>query len=372
MKVLQIGKYYALSGGIEKVVYNLQEGLDNADIKCDIICIHNNILEKEDISTSSGKIYATKALFKFASTSFSVDLISKLKKIIKNYDIIQIHHPNPMGTLALFFAGIKNEQHLIVHWHSDIIKQKRLIKIFKPLQDWMLKRADVVVGTSKIYIEHSPYLKPYLHKIRSIPIGIDPFPITKLSIELKEKYKDKKVIFSLGRLCYYKGFDILISAAKFLPDDYIILIGGDGELKETLKKQIDNERVSDKVLLLGRVPDNKLSEYFLLCDIYCMSSVEKSEAFGVVLLEAFSLGKPVVATNIVGSGVNWVNQHEVSGYNVELNNPELLAEAIIMIICDKKKYQKYSKGALQRFNHNFKKQHMVDAFVQLYKGLSIE
>ena len=372
MKILQIGKYYALSGGIEKVVYNLQEGLSSATISCDILCIHNDLGKKEDVKTTHGYIYASKAFCKLASTSFSIDFILKLRKISKQYDIIQLHHPNPMGALALFLVGLDKKQKLIVHWHSDIIKQKALLRVFRPLQNWMLKRADVIVGTTTKYIEHSDDLRPYINKTISIPIGIDSFTGSVVPEKLSVKYSGKKIIFSLGRLCYYKGFDTLITAAKYLPQEYIVLIGGDGELRESLHQHIAKEGVADKVELLGRVPDNELAHYFSLCDVYCMSSVEKSEAFGVVLLEAFSLAKPVVATTIVGSGVSWVNKHDFSGINVEPYHPEALAKAIINILNDKVVYERFSKNALKRFNEVFRKQYMVDGFLNLYRKLGVK
>lgn len=371
MKVLQIGKYYGLSGGIERVVYSLQSGSieQNTNMTNDVISIHYKKHKSEEITVAShATIYVEKSLVKVASTAISINFIVKLKKIIANYDIIHLHHPNPMGTLALFLVGLTSRQKLMVHWHSDIIKQKTLFTFFKPLQDWLLKRADVIVGTSEKYIKHSEHLHPYLNKSIAIPIGIDGFNKANNSF-LKERYHGKKIIFSLGRLCYYKGFDTLIESASYLPDNYLILIGGEGELEKKLQAKINALSLGKKVKLIGRISNVELPHYFSFCDIYCMSSIEKSEAFGVVLIEAFSLGKPVVATNIPGSGVDWVNQHDITGYNVSPANALELAETIIRICSDKEKYAVFSENAKNRFEKYFRKVNMVKSFVDLYEKL---
>nr|EID9259045.1 glycosyltransferase [Escherichia coli] len=100
-------------------------------------------------------------------------------------------------------------------------------------------------------------------------------------------YKGKKIIFSLGRLVYYKGFEYLVESAKFLPDDYIILIGGNGEEKQKLLELIQRYKLEDKVKLLGFIRHEELSSYFAASNVFCLPSIEKSEAFGVVQLEAF-------------------------------------------------------------------------------------
>ena len=212
-------------------------------------------------------------------------------------------------------------------------------------------------------------LKKYKDKITCIPIGIDNKELTvnetKLN-ELKKEYKEKKIVFYLGRLVYYKGIEYLIEASKSLPDDTIILIAGIGELKDKLQKQIHSYNLEDKVKLLGKIPFEELGAYYQLCDIFCLPSTERSEAFGVVQIEAMAFGKPVISTSIKGSGVDWVNLNNVSGIIVPPKDANKLAEAIIELLTDEKKYQQLSIGAKKRYEEEFTKEKMVEKFRNLY------
>ena len=110
---------------------------------------------------------------------------------------------------------------------------------------------------------------------------------------IREKYNGKKLIFSVGRLVGYKGHKYLIDSAKYLPEDYVILIGGNGPLFNTMQQQIEEENLNDKVVLLGRLSDEELADYYGACDLFCLSSIWKTEAFGMVQIEAMSCGTTI-------------------------------------------------------------------------------
>ena len=167
-----------------------------------------------------------------------------------------------------------------MHWHSDILKQKMLLRLYTPLQNWLLRRAKVIVGTTPVYVKESPFLENIQRKVTSIPIGIDEMkPIPERVAQIKERYAGKKIIFSLGRLVEYKGYEYLIQAARRLTDDYVILIGGRGPLQEYLQALIDELGVADRVKLLGFIEDDDLPDYFGACDLFCLSSILKTGSF---------------------------------------------------------------------------------------------
>lgn len=370
MKILQLGKFYPPDiGGIETVMFDITEVLNQQkNIHCDVLCSNNNFEFKEDI-VNDYKVYRTKTFGKYFSTSITPQMIFKLRNIISQYDIIHVHLPDPMANLALFLSNTKNKK-IVIHWHSDIIKQKYILKLYEPLQNWLLKRADKIIATTPKYIKESQYLQKYKNKCVSIPIGIDQTRLTYTDKEvdkIKNKYKYKKIIFSLGRLAYYKGFEYLIQSANYLNDDFIILIGGSGSLKSELESLIIKEKLQDKVKLLGRIEDEQLGNYYKACDIFCMSSIIKSEAFGVVQIEAMSFAKPIVATKIDGSGVDWVNQNMISGLNVEIKNQKALSVAFNNILSDTNTYMQYSDNAIKRFNELFKRDKMVSKIVEVYE-----
>lgn len=164
----------------------------------------------------------------------------------------------------------------------------------------------MIIGTSPVYLENSPFLRGMEHKFRIVPLGCEAIvPSADRVSDIRKQYKGKRIIFALGRLIAYKGFRFLIEAARYLDDGYVVLIGGTGPLYNKLLKQINEENLQGKVCLLGYVTDDEVAQYYGACDVFCLSSVWKTEAFGLVQIEAMSCGKPVVATNIEGSGVPW-------------------------------------------------------------------
>jgi rhamnosyl/mannosyltransferase len=257
-----------------------------------------------------------------------------------------------------------------LHWHSDILKQKIWLRLFGPLQRWLIRRADAIVGTTPVYVQHSLFLRHVQDKTVYITIGIDEVSANEEDImQIKKPYAGKKIIFSMGRLVEYKGHEYLIKAAQYLNDDHVIWIGGAGPLKNKLQQLIDEQGLAQKVKLIGFIPDNEVAAYFMACDVFVLSSIWKTEAFGIVQIEAMSCGKPVVATRIEESGVSWVNEDGVSGYNVEAQNAEALAEAIRKLLSDPQRYKECSTGARQRYETMFTRQKMIDGCLKLYNDL---
>ncbi len=366
MKILQLGRFYPPElGGIETVIFEIAEGLNANGIACDVLCSNKeNRLEISNMGQY--KVVRSASITHILSTSISPSLILQLKKLIKEYDIIHLHHPDPMATLALLMCRPK--QKIVVHWHSDIIRQKFALLFYRPVQDRLLRRCNKIIVTSKNYLDTSEHLKKYKEKAEVVQIGINAeMSINHLKlIELKEKFKNKIVIFGLGRHVYYKGFQYLIDSATYLDDNFVIIIGGDGPLTATLMQRAGEKKLGSKIFFTGRIPFSEIHSYFELCDIFCLSSIERTEAFGVVLLEAMSIGKPLVATNIRGSGANWVNQHNVTGLNVEPQNAEALAKAFITIGSDPDLRQRFSKQSKARYQSSFTREAMVDQLISLY------
>ncbi|MCG9509834.1 glycosyltransferase, partial [Providencia rettgeri] len=183
---------------------------------------------------------------------------------------------------------------------------------------------------------------------------------------IKAKYLNKKIIFSLGRLVYYKGFEYLVEACAKLPDNYVVLLGGNGEEKLKLIQKIKLLNLQDKFILLGFIKDTDLPSYFAACDAFCLPSIEKSEAFGVVQLESFLFNKPVVSCNIPGSGVSWVNQDNISGITVEPKNSDKLASALLTVTQDTTSFPNLKAY----FNENFSADVMVSRTIRLYSELN--
>ena len=369
MKVLQLGKFYPIRGGVEKVMWDLTSGLSARGIDCDMLCAE---LEKDEIIhlNEHGRVICVKAWMKKAATMIAPKMVTWLRKHKDEYDIIHVHHPDPMACLALRLSGFKGR--VVLHWHSDILKQKTLLKFYAPLQRWLIRRADTIIGTTPVYLKESPYLQEAQGKTVAVPIGIEPVTFDPtLSEQWKMRYPGKKLVVSIGRLVPYKGYPYLISAARQLGPDYQVLIVGDGPIRESLENDIRINGVEGTVKLLGYVEDNEAHALLAACDVFVLSSVMKTEAFGIVQIEAMSLGKPVIATKIPESGVSWVNADGVSGLNVPVRDATALAEAIRRICSDDSLHQVLAQGARNRYLESFTIERMIEKTIKVYNDESL-
>ena len=369
MKILHIGKYYPpYFGGIEKVNFDLVEGLNEAVVVTDVICFNNKY--KTVVEKGKYSIFRMSRITEIFSVPFSLSYYIKLLFIVNNYDIVHLHLPNPSAAISLLLTNFKGK--IILHWHSDVIKQKFFKKIYSPFDNFLKGKAKIIIVTSKNYLDNSKDLRNYKEKCEVITLGIDNSEFisdNSFFKELKNEYKRKKIIFSLGRLTYYKGFDYLIDAAKELKDDTLILLGGTGELYSDLKNQIKNADLQDKIRLLGKIPFNQLESYFKLADIFCLPSVHKTEAFGVVLIEAMSLGCPQIVFNIKGSGVPWVVENNKTGLVVESIDSRLLAKKLNLLISNNDLLEELSNQSIKMYNVLFKKEEMISKTLELYNKI---
>ncbi|RYE12518.1 MAG: glycosyltransferase, partial [Rickettsiales bacterium] len=282
------------------------------------------------------------------------------------YNVIHVHVPNPLAVLAVLLFGCRSK--LVVHWHSDILNQKYLYKAFRFFEKVFLKRADIILATSPIYIQHSIPLQSQINKVVVLPLTIDTknLPVNDALVQqISNKYFGKTIIFSLGRFVYYKGFEYLIQAATYLDDQFVVIIGGKGPLKSFYMDLIVKHHLKDKVFIVEAIPYNELGSYYKACNIFCLPSCEKTEAFGAVLVEAMSFSKPVVATQIDGSGVSWVNQNSYTGYNVEVKSPTALAFALKQIT-EPENLTKFGNNAKQRFLTVFSKEAIIEQLKRYY------
>ena len=368
MKILHVSKFYPpYRGGLEQVVYDLVTGLQNSFTKVDVLAVNDDSKTESEVS-DKGTVYRAAKLFEFASVAFSFSFLLIWRQIRVNYDVVHVHLPNPLANLVMFLFRPRSK--LVIHWHSDIVKQKWLLKIYLPLMTWLLKRADKIIVTSESYLRHSEQLANYVNKCHLIPIGIESIECDvneDLVTEIRSNTSGKLVVFSLGRHVYYKGFEYLIEAAKEC-ENTIFLIGGIGPDTKNYKKLIAHYNIEHKIKLLGKIPDEELASYFKAADVFCFPSIEKSEAFGVVQLESMSVGTPIISCDIKGSGVPWVNKHQSSGLVVQVKDSLALAKALESFKTDEL-VRSLGIGAKKRFNELFTKSKMVDKTFNLYEEL---
>lgn len=375
-RCLQLTKFYPpVNGGIETAVRDISDGLTARGWKIEILCA--NVRRETIIETSSpSPVTRVSSWGQIASTSMSPALIPWLRRRQREHQIVHVHLPNPMANLALWLTRPSSK--LVVHWHSDIVKQKNLLKLYAPLQNWLLRRADAIIATSPPYAETSPWLQAFREKVHVVPLCVrdvcrqsDSAIRRDQALALRARYPGKKIVFALGRMTYYKGFNVLIEAAASLNEDTVVLIGGGGELFGALRDKVAAAGLDKRVQLLGRIEDADLPAYYEAADLFCLPSLIRSEAFGLVMLEAMSYSRPIVATNIVGSGVPWVNVHEETGLNAEPGDAASLAAALNRLLNDVALARRLGEGSRRRYENNFTVEKMTDALLGVYARLDL-
>lgn len=349
-KVLQISNYiYPHIGGIEQVTRDILDTLNEwPGFEQKIICFNEDAKDGEFICergktvkdiVDGVEVIRCGCITKKASQSISLSFPSELKKVMNDFspDIVIFHYPNPYQA-EFFQAYLKRSFKLILYWHLDITRQKILGKLFHSQTIRLLERADRIVATSPNYIDGSPYLSKYREKCVVIPNCITEERLhvtdaihTKAEM-IRTQNEGKTICFAVGRHVPYKGMTFLVQASKLLDNSFRIFIGGQGELTESLKKEVKDD---DKITFLGRISDEDLVSWFLAMDIFCFPSITKNEAFGIALVEAMYFGKPVVTFSINGSGVNYVSIKGVTGIEVPNGDVYAYAEALEKLAKDK-------------------------------------
>jgi len=189
-------------------------------------------------------------------------------------------------------------------------------------------------------------------------------------LAIRQLVRGRRIVFALGRMTYYKGFDVLIDAAQNLPDDCAVMIGGDGEMLEHYRRMVVQRGLAGKVQLIGHIHDDDLTSYFEACDVFCMPSTVRAEAYGVAMVEAMVMGKPIVASDIAGSGVPWVNQHGRTGLNVPVGDGGALASAISLLLEDAPVCERFGSASRERYLNEFNAECMTRRTVDLYRRLN--
>jgi glycosyltransferase involved in cell wall biosynthesis len=280
-------------------------------------------------------------------------------------DLVHLHMPNPFGAAAYLLSGHKGP--LIVTWHFDVVRQRFLNELFKPLFKQVLSRALAVIATSPNIAKSSEMLQAFGDRVRVIPYGINHEPYVRLNSEaaaLRQRY-GPKIVLGVGRLVYYKGWPYLLSAMSEV--DATLVIIGDGPMRQELGRHAQAQGIAHRVHFLGE--KSNVIPFYQACDVFALSSI-RGEAFGLVQLEAMAAGKPVVNTNLQ-SGVPFVSRHGESGFTVPPHDSKALVTAINALLDNEPLRTRYGHAGRRRVQQEFSVQAMRNATVKLYaEGLS--
>lgn len=369
--IVHFGKYYFPdAGGIESVTVSLAKGATMAGHTVSVVCFEKTPSNGKEVIDGVEIIRAPIEKL-LASQPLGFKYFWKCLSAARTANIVHLHAPNMLGALCSLFIPVKTQ--LLVHWHSDVINKGLIGQVLRPLEFLLLHRANSIVVTSQVYADASKTLASFRKKINVVPIGVPDKKHednnSQLPPKLEEQIGNRKIILAVGRLVPYKGFNVLIKASQQLIHDSVVVIVGSGPLQQELQQNINNEGLMNRVVLAGRLSDAVLHKLFKRATLYCLPSTYRSEAFGVVLLEAMAYGLPVVASNIPGSGVPWVNKHGLSGLNVPVGDVKAFADAFNKVLSSEVLHRKLSHGARQRFLAKFTEDASIKRMLLIYDGL---
>jgi glycosyltransferase involved in cell wall biosynthesis len=287
-----------------------------------------------------------------------------------SWDLIHAHFPNPLADLALLLAARRAP--LVLTYHSDIVRQAGLMRLYQPLLAWLLHRATRIVVATPPQLQHSAALAPHRAKCEVIPFGLDlrryqaaPAPPPEV-VAARAATRGKPILLNVGRLVGYKGQRHLIEALPRL--DAVAWIVGTGPLREELAALASTLGVADRVTFWGDVDDALLPALMHACDVFVLPSITPNEAFGLVQVEAMACGKPVVSCQL-DSGVPFVNQHAHTGLVVPPQDSVALAEAVQRLLSDPSLAARLGRAAAARAAQEFALDVMVTRYWNLLQGV---
>jgi glycosyltransferase involved in cell wall biosynthesis len=374
MRVLHFGKYWRQDGGIETHVKTLCRGLTGLGVEV-VNLVSSLDKTSSDFITDGYRVVEAPSLGIHFSTSISPAMVGAARRLHqeKPFDLVHLHFPDPMSHLAAMFLPRSIPR--VISWHSDIVKQKQLLKLYRPWQyRQVIQSAAIIVPTAAHFSGSTQIPASYpLAKRHIIPYGLDYSPTVDENIlagmahALRLRAQGRFVVFALGRHVGYKGFDVLLEAMQHT-EAYLVL-GGDGPLRDSLLVQAQQLGVIDRVWFSGRLSAADMAACYQACDVFCLPSVTPNEAFGLVQLEAMACGKPVICTQL-NNGVNAVNPHGITGITVPVQDPIALGQAIETLRLDSALRHRLGQQAQQHALTTYAMQTMCQRHKSLYERLA--
>ncbi len=370
MRVTMLNKYYPPHlGGIEYHMRDLASGLTAAGTKVRAI-VANEGRERVTEDVDGVEVIRLPRLFSYSSTPVALEMSSAIRAEELRTDapdIFHLHTPYPWGELSWLRARTSTPS--VVTYHSDIVRQRYLGAAYRPFLQRMLDRVDLIIASSPNMVEHSELLAPRAEKCRVVPFGID---VTRYdetpqllarATELRASHKRPIVLF-VGRLVYYKGADVLLSAMRSVEADVVFV--GSGPLEARLREYALAHGISSRVTFLPPVSDTDLAAWYRAADVFCLPSVARSEAFGLVQIEAHASGTPVVSTDLT-TGVPFANLDGVTGLTVPVGDAEALSVALTRLVTDDELRTRLGSQARARARSDFTIPRMAADTIAVYE-----
>ncbi|UMR31289.1 glycosyltransferase family 4 protein [Massilia sp. MB5] len=368
MRVLHFYKtYYPDSwGGIEQVIRQMCVGTSRLGVSNEVLTLTRNGGPAQ-MEIEGHLVHRVPLDFEIASNAFSFAAIRRLARLARKADVIHYHFPWPFMDLAHFMARVNKPS--LVTYHSDIVRQKTLLRVSTPLKQRFLKSVDTIVATSPNYMASSPVLRRYRHKTRTITYGLDRTIYPEPRAEVMEKWRaecGERFFLFVGVLRYYKGLHILLDAMAGL--DYPVVIVGAGPIEQELKEHAARLNLHH-VKFLGAVEEEDKIALLKLSYAMAFPSHLRSEAFGISLLEGAMFGKPMISSEI-GTGTTYINVDGETGLVVPPSDAQAFREAMRQLWENPQMAADMGRRAEQRYWELFTAKAMAENYLKLYQELA--
>jgi rhamnosyl/mannosyltransferase len=385
LRICHLGKFYhPASGGIETHLRTLAQVQARLGADVRVLCV--NHLDRQGRDVTWSPLARTPTVFEqdgavritrvgrqgsVARFDFCFRLPQLLASLRRSADIVHLHVPNPTMLLAL--AAVGTCLPLVITYHSDVVRQKRLVRLIRPVENRLFRKAKIILATSPAYISGSELLQAHTDKVAVLPFGIDLGRFLQPSEEaLRFAGKTRRehgepLWLAVGRLVYYKGLANAIKALASVPGR--LLVVGEGPLGPELRQLANRTGTADRVIWCGRLNEQELSGAYHAATALWFPSNARSEAFGFVQIEAMASGCPVINTAIPGSGVPWVSRHEESGLTVPVDDALALARAANRLLDKPALREFFSYQARERACREFGADLMGRRSLEVYRGV---
>ena len=356
MRILHIGKYFPPTpGGMERFLGDLVAAQRKAGHEAAVL-VHDD--GRRMAGGDPDWVVRCPVWTRIAFAPVSPNFLAYLGRAIRKFkpDVLHLHMPNLAPFWALMLPAARRLP-WVVHWQSDVELSQRSVRLAYPhyqlFERAVLDRAEAIIATSRPYLESSKALGEWREKCHIVPLGVDAsrLPSVDRASAAARWTGGRLRLLGVGRLTYYKGFDTLVRAASGLDGVELVLIG-EGRERRALEA-IVSETAATNVRLLGEVDDATLREYLASCDVFCLPSRERTEAFGIVLMEAMRYGRPLLVSSLPGSGVNWVARDGQNAVAVPHDDVDAWRRAIAMLSASGSKRQMLGHLGRERFQREF-------------------
>lgn len=367
MRVLHFFKTYLPEsmGGIEQAIYQLCQSGGAQGIQHEVLTLSAHP-DPAELMIADHKVHRSRLDVQIASTGFSFSVFKRFRALAAQADIIHYHFPWPFMDLVHFASAVNKP--VVVTYHSDIVRQKHLLRLYRPLMQRFLQSADRIVVASPNYLATSAVLQYYRDKAVVIPYGLDrrsyPVPTAECRAQWEQRFGQRFFLF-VGVMRYYKGLHILLEAAQGTA--YPVVIVGAGPLERELRAKAAALGL-ENVHFLGFLGDEDKVALLQLCLAIVFPSHLRSEAFGISLLEGAMYGKPMISSEI-GTGTSYINIHGETGLVVPPGNPEAFRAAMRRLWEHPEIASAMGEKAGQRYEQLFTAARMGEQMAALYHEL---